>query len=137
MEYFFDDSLIYKKDLEKRRRALQRELVRIYPAMKGVEFEYVWSGILTFSFNMDQSVGVFGKNGNMYYGIGYAGHGVTLAYLFGKVIADIHAGRDSAWRGMPFYQNRLPSYLPPEPLRYVAVKSYMGYLRIRDAIRSR
>lgn len=136
-EYFFNDSLIYRKDLDKRRKALQRELVRIYPALKGVEFEFVWSGVMTFSLDMAQSVGVMGKNRNIYYGIGYAGHGVSLAFLFGKVIADIYVGRDNEWKRMPFYQNRLPPYLPPEPLKYVAVKSYMGYLRILDMIRSR
>jgi len=135
-EYFFNDSLIYTKDLNKRRKALQRELVRIYPALKGVEFEFVWSGVMTFSLDMAQSVGVMGKNRNIYYGIGYAGHGVSLAFLFGKVIADIYVGRDNEWKRMPFYQKRLPPYLPPEPLRYVAVKSYMGYLRILDMMRS-
>jgi len=134
-EYFFNDSLIYRKDLNKRRKALQRELVRIYPALKGVEFEFVWSGVMTFSLDMAQSVGVMGKNRNICYGIGYAGHGVSLAFLFGKVIADIYMGRDNEWKRMPFYQNRLPPYLPPEPLRYVAVKSYMGYLRILDKMR--
>jgi glycine/D-amino acid oxidase-like deaminating enzyme len=135
-EYFFNDSVIYRKDLSKRRKALQRELVRIYPALKGVEFEFVWSGVMTFSLDMAQSVGVMGKNRNIFYGIGYAGHGVSLAFLFGKVIADIYVGRDNEWKRMPFYQNRLPPYLPPEPLRYVAVKSYMGYLRMLDVMRS-
>jgi len=136
-EYFFNDSLTYRKNLNKRRRALRKELVRIYPALKDVEFEYVWSGVMTFSLDMSQSVGVTGRNGNIYYGIGYAGHGVSLAFLFGKVIADIYAGRDNEWKRMPFYQNNLPPYLPPEPLRYLAVKSYMGYLRLLDITRGK
>jgi glycine/D-amino acid oxidase-like deaminating enzyme len=136
-EYFFNDGLTYRKDLNKRRRALRKELVRIYPALKDVEFEYVWSGVMSFSLDMSQSVGVTGSNGNIYYGIGYAGHGVSLAFLFGKVIADTYAGRDNEWRQMPFYQNKLPRYLPPEPLRYLAVKSYMGYLRFLDMTRGR
>jgi glycine/D-amino acid oxidase-like deaminating enzyme len=136
-EYFFNDGLTYRKDLNKRRRALRKELVRIYPALKDVEFEYVWSGVMSFSLDMSQSVGVTGRNGNIYYGIGYAGHGISLAFLFGKVIADIYAGRDNEWRQMPFYQNKLPPYLPPEPLRYLAVKSYMGYLRFLDMTRGR
>ncbi|MBN1678287.1 MAG: FAD-dependent oxidoreductase [Candidatus Thermoplasmatota archaeon] len=134
-EYFFNDSLTYKKDLNKRRKALHRELVRIYPELKGVELEHIWTGALTYSFNMAQSVGVTGKNKNIYYGIGYSGHGVTLSFLFGKVIADIHAGEDDKWKRMPFYQNDLPPYTPPEPLRYIAVKSYMGYMRILDMMK--
>jgi gamma-glutamylputrescine oxidase len=136
-EYFFDDSITYKKDLDKRRKALKTELVRIYPALKDVEFEYVWSGVMSLSLDMSQSVGVTGKNKSIYYGLGYAGHGVSLAFLFGKVIADIISGRGDGWRQMPFYQNRLPPYLPPEPMRYLAVKTYMGYLRLRDLARGK
>jgi glycine/D-amino acid oxidase-like deaminating enzyme len=136
-EYFFNDGLTYKKDLNKRRRALRKELARVYPALKEVEFEYVWSGVMSFSLDMSQSVGVTGRNRNIYYGLGYAGHGVSLAFLFGKVIADIYAGRESEWKQMPFYQNKFPPYLPPEPLRYMAVKSYMAYLRLLDVGRGR
>jgi glycine/D-amino acid oxidase-like deaminating enzyme len=134
-EYFFNDSVTYKKSLDKRRKALKKELVRIYPSLKDVEFEYLWSGLMSFSLDMSQSVGVTGKNKNLYYGIGYAGHGVSLAFLFGKVIADMYAGRTDEWKRTPFYQNNLPSYLPPEPLRYVAVKTYMSYLRLLDFAR--
>ena len=30
-----------------------------------------------------------------------------------------------------------PPYLPPEPLRYLAIKTYMGYLRLLDLARGR
>ncbi len=132
-EYFFNDSLIYRKSLDGRRDALYRELVRIFPALKGVEFEHIWTGALTYSFDLAQSVGVTGRNRNIFYGMGYAGHGVTLAYLFGKVIADIRAGRDDRWRRMPFYQRNLPPYTPPEPLRYLAVKGTMAWMKVQDA----
>ncbi len=132
VEYFFNDGLTYKKALSHRAEALRRELVRIYPDLSGVEFDNVWSGPLTFSLDMSQSVGVAGRNRNVYYGAGYAGHGVTLAFLFGKVIADIHSGKLENWHVMPFFQNRMSSYLPPEPFRYMAVKSYIGYFRLVD-----
>lgn len=135
VEYFFNDGITYRKDLDRRRKALKKELVRVFPELKDVEFQYVWSGVMSFSLDMSQSVGVAGKNKNIYYGLGYAGHGVTLAFLFGKVIADILSGRGDEWKQMPFYQNRFPPYLPPEPLRYLAVKTYMGYLRFLDLAR--
>ena len=136
-EYYFNDGLAYRKNLNRRRLALKKELTRIYPSMKDIEFEYVWTGMITLSLDGAQSVGVIGDEGNLYYGIGYAGHGVTLSYLFGKVIADIFAGRDDEWKEMPFYKRRLPSYLPPEPMKYAAVKSYMSYLRFRDFAKRR
>jgi len=132
VEYFFNDGLVYRKNLSGRAKALQKELARIFPALAGVEFDYVWSGPLSFSLDMSQSVGVVGKDRNIFYGAGYAGHGVTLAFLFGKIVADTYAGKGSEWKAMPFYQSPLPSLLPPEPLKYLAVKSYIGYLRLAD-----
>jgi len=136
-EYFFNDSITYKKNLDKRRKALKKELVRLYPTLKDVELEHVWSGVMSFSLDMAQSVGVTGKDKNIYYGLAYAGHGVSPAFLFGKVIADILSGRGDEWKQMPFYQHRLPAYIPPEPLRYLAVKTFMGYLRFLDLARGR
>lgn len=131
-EYFFNESLIYKKSLEGRREALRRELVRIYPALKDVEIEHIWTGALGYSYDDTQSVGVTGRNKNLYYGIGYAGHGVTLSFLFGKAIADMHAGRGDAWMRMPFFQRNLPAYIPPEPFRYIAIKSRMASMKSHD-----
>ncbi|UCE91083.1 MAG: FAD-dependent oxidoreductase [Methanobacteriota archaeon] len=132
IEYFFNDGLDYTKSLEKRRRALRHELIRIYPGLKDVEFEYAWSGVISFSRDMSQSVGVTGRDGNILYGIGYAGHGVSLAFLFGRVIADIYAGHSDQWRKMPFFQRRMPSLFPPEPLRWLTIKGYGSYLRLKD-----
>ncbi len=134
VEYYFNDGLVYAKDLGKRKRALQRELVRIFPSLRDPEFEYAWSGAMSFSPDASQSVGAIGEDGNIFYGTSYAGHGVTLAFLFGKIIADIYAGKDGEWKALPFYQNPMSRFLPPEPLRYSLVKGYLGYLRFRDAV---
>ncbi len=131
-EYFFNESLIYKKSLEDRREALRRELVRIYPALGDVVMEHIWSGAIGYSYDTTQSVGVTGRDHNIYYGIGYAGHGATLSFLFGKVIADIHAGRGDAWNRMPYFQRKLPSYIPPEPFRWFAIKARMASMKSHD-----
>jgi len=132
VEYFFNDGLRYTKNLDKRRRALKRELVRIYPRLKDAEFEYAWTGIISFASDMSQSVGVTGEDSNIFYGIGYAGHGVSLAFLFGRVIADMYAGDGDKWKRMPFYQRGLPRHLPPEPLRYLVINGYERHLRLKD-----
>ena len=133
VEYFFNDSVVYNKDYGPRERALKKELMRIFPSLGEPEFEYVWSGALSFSPDTSQSVGVIGRDRNIFYGTSYTGHGVTLAFLFGKIIADMYAGKDGQWKAMPFYQNALPRYLPPEPFRYLFVKGYLKYLRFMDS----
>jgi len=131
-EYFFNEPMFYKKSLEIRREALRRELVRIYPGLKDVQMEHIWSGVLGYPYDNAQSVGVTGRKKNIYYGVGYAGHGVTLSFLFGKVIADMHLGRADAWKRMPFFQRNLPAYIPPEPFRYIAVKARMASMKSHD-----
>jgi len=135
-EYFYGDGLQYKKDLDLRRTALCKELVRVFPGLNGVKFEYLWTGPLSLTTDMSPSVGVTGEYGNIYYGLGYAGHGVCLAYLFGKVIADQYTGCGEKWKGMPFYKKPF-GYIPPEPFKYLVVKSYLSYLRFLDRWRNR
>ncbi len=132
VEYFFNNRLTYGKDINIRRRALLKELVRIYPKLKGIDFEYVWSGMLDVSFDEMQSVGVMGDNNNIYYGIGYLGHGVNCAFYFGKIIADLYAGKEKKWREMPFVNYKYPPVVVPEPLRYLGIKGYLKYLRATD-----
>jgi len=130
-EYFFNNGLVYRKNLNLRRPAFQKELARVYPELEGIDFNNIWTGLLDIPLDFEPSVGVIGKQRNVYYGLGYAGHGVCLAYLFGKIIADMHVGNSEQWKEMPFFQKRyIP--LPPEPLKYLSVKAYMALLRMQD-----
>ena len=69
------------------------------------------------------TMGVRGDHRNVYYALGYSGHGITLANLAGRVLCDIYSGDDARWRGLPFYQQRL-RYIPPEPLRWAGYQLY-------------
>ncbi len=55
--------------------------------------------------------------------LGYSGHGVALALLAGRVLADLYEGNHDAWRDLPFYQKRLLP-IPPEPLRWLGYQAY-------------
>jgi gamma-glutamylputrescine oxidase len=130
-DYFFNGATAYKGDLGAISDFLHRELVRIWPGLLDTPFEYVWDGPIAMTFDFNQSVGVTGKYGNVYYGFGYVGHGVTMSFLFGKIIADLIAGQGEKWKDMPFLNYRLP-YIPPEPLRWVGMQGYKTVLRIED-----
>ena len=131
VNYFFNNGVVNQDDVRMLKAFLQKELTRIYPKLSGIDFEYVWTGVIACSIDLTQSVGVMGAHKNIYYGLGYAGHGINLATLFGRIIADIYAGEERKWQGLPFLNhNFIP--LPPEPLKWVGVQSTIAYYKTVD-----
>jgi glycine/D-amino acid oxidase-like deaminating enzyme len=106
---------------------LQRELARIYPKLAGVEFAQSWEGVIDWSLDESPSVGCTGRQKNIFYGIGYSGHGVNLTSIFGRIIADLEAGREELWTYNPFVNNRL-YYVPNEPFRWLATQTGISLL---------
>ena len=82
-----------------------------------------WTGTLGITLRRNNLMGVRGEHRNVFYAVGYCGHGVTLANMAGKILTDIYSGDDEAWRGMPFYQ---PTYdrIPPEPFRWIGYQFF-------------
>jgi glycine/D-amino acid oxidase-like deaminating enzyme len=68
-------------------------------------------------------MGVRGAHKNVYYALGYSGHGVVLANLAGRVLTDLYAGNHDPWRDHVFYMNH-PGGIPPEPLRWLGYHAY-------------
>lgn len=111
---------------------LQRELVRIFPALSGVNFEIGWDGIVDWSLDESPSVGCTGKHKNIFYGLGYSGHGVNLTSVFGRIIADLEAGRDEPWKQYPFVNNHL-EYVPNEPFRWLGAQAGLAWYRLTES----
>ncbi len=105
---------------------LQRELVRVFPESAGVEFEVKWNGLIDYSLDASPSVGYSGRYNNIFYGLGYSGHGVNLSSVFGRIIADLEAGREAAWTRYPFFNAHL-YYVPNEPFRWLVAKAAIAW----------
>ena len=110
---------------------LQRELTRIFPGLVGVEFEVNWSGVVDWSLDASPSVGITGKHRNIFYGLGYSGHGVNLTSIFGRIIADLEAGRGAKWAQYPFVNANL-TYVPNEPFRWLAAEGSLAWYRLTE-----
>jgi gamma-glutamylputrescine oxidase len=108
---------------------LRRELIRLYPRLDGVEFELGWNGVVDWSLDESPSVGRTGRHNNIFYGLGYSGHGVNLSSVFGSIIADLEAGREGRWKDYPFVNASL-DYIPNEPLRWLAAQSGLAWYRM-------
>jgi glycine/D-amino acid oxidase-like deaminating enzyme len=110
---------------------LRRELARIYPRLSGIEFAQSWGGVIDWSLDASPSVGRTGRYGNTFYAIGYSGHGVNLTSVFGRIIADLEAGRDQPWKEFPFVNNRL-YYVANEPFRWLAAQGGIAFYRLTE-----
>ncbi len=116
--YLFNNRTRYPGGMSPRAQAsLQETLRRHFPG--GAELPVVqrWVGTLGMTFDRRPLIGVRGERRNIYYALGYSGHGVTLANLAGEILCDLYAGDDSRWRGLPFVQGHY-ARIPPEPLRW-------------------
>jgi gamma-glutamylputrescine oxidase len=111
---------------------LSAQLGKLFPNLAGVAFDRKWDGLVDMTLDWEPSVGVMGKHANIFYGIGYCGHGVNLTFMFGKVIADLVTGQSAKWKEFPFL-NRKPPYLPNEPFRWLGVEAELEYYRLTQA----
>ena len=98
-------------------RILREGMVSVYPQLRGVRVEFAWGGTLDFAFDIMPHAG---RMDGIYFSLGYAGHGVAMATLLGKKMAEaILTGRDEnpfagiAFPGAPLgmYSGR-PWFLP-------------------------
>jgi gamma-glutamylputrescine oxidase len=108
---------------ERHFQAIRRRLQQYFPKSEGLKIAWKWTGTLGITMSRVCSMGVRGEHRNVYYAVGYSGHGIVLANLAGKVLCDIYSGSDERWRDLPFYQKRLGG-IPPDPLRWVGYQVY-------------
>jgi glycine/D-amino acid oxidase-like deaminating enzyme len=104
----------------KARAALDNRLSRYFPGKRVEGAPHVWSGTLGVTMTRGCSIG---RKGSVYWGLGWSGHGVTLANLAGEVIADIYIGAGEKWADQPFFGAPL-GWIPPEPLRWAGYHIY-------------
>jgi glycine/D-amino acid oxidase-like deaminating enzyme len=105
---------------------MRLRLVSYLPRLEGVSITHRWSGPVALTLSRLPTMGVRGAHRNLYFALGYSGHGITLSNLAGKVLTDLYSGSDERWRGLPFYEQKL-RYVPSEPLRFLG---YHAYTRI-------
>jgi glycine/D-amino acid oxidase-like deaminating enzyme len=68
---------------------LRRGMMDVYPQLRDTKVEYVWGGTLDFAFDVMPHAG---KIDDMYFALGFAGHGVAAATWMGTKLAGIICG---------------------------------------------
>lgn len=70
--------------------AMLPRMRRIYPRLAGKRIDYAWGGKIGIVVNRVPLLGRIGPN--VFYAMGYSGHGVNMTHACGEIIADAVAG---------------------------------------------
>jgi len=98
------------------------DMRELFPATRKLAVEWRWGGPVDRTQHGFPWVGTLGKARNIHYGIGYGGNGVAPSNLIGRTLASVALERDDDHARSPLVSDP-PSYLPPEPFRFVAARA--------------
>jgi len=125
-----------ERDLNPRTFAdLERDVVRLFPTLKGIRFTHRWGGPVSVPIDMAPAIGFLGDP-RAVYSLGCVGHGVSMTHLNGRTIADLLQERKTDLTDVWFVNRKMIPW-PPEPLRLIASQAIRGYMRIEDALYER
>lgn len=122
--YQFGNRTAYQGDASASFRKMQETQTKYLPTARGLPVSHRWTGTLAISLKRNCSIGVL--RNRIFYGLGYSGHGVTLANLAGKVIVDIYGGNTEEVNQHEWY-NQDFAPIPLEPFRWIG---YHGFTRL-------
>jgi gamma-glutamylputrescine oxidase len=105
-------------------------MIQVFPQLHDTQIEYSWGGMLDITLNRAPD---FGRvQNNIYYLQGFSGHGMALAGLAGKLVAETIAGQAERFDLYTRLQHR------PFPggalLRTPALVLAMLWYRLRDLL---
>jgi gamma-glutamylputrescine oxidase len=106
---------------------VRRFMLEVYPQLGDVGIDYAWGGTLAITL---KRMPHFGRRGPVFWAQGYSGHGVAMANMGGKLIADAVAGdaeRFDLMASVP--QVRFPG---GRALRWPALVAGMLYYALLD-----
>lgn len=71
------------------KQKLARNMAAVFPSLADKRIEYFWGGTIDIPVNRLPDIG---RSGNVYHAQGFAGHGIVLANMAGKIIAEAIRG---------------------------------------------
>lgn len=110
-------------------RLLLARLEQYFPGV-GFRADHAWSGVLGVSRDWCTSVQYDDSTG-VGHAVGYAGNGVTTAYVAARSLVHHALGLDTAHARLPWVEHR-PRDWEPEPLRWLGIHSMYRLFRVAD-----
>jgi len=110
-------------------------LIGLFPALKGIRIEDRWGGPVSLAVEMAPIIGTQ-ERGRVLYSCACSGHGVALAHLNGKTLADLALGVRSDLTDVWFVNRTVVSW-PPSWVTYPACLLGRRALNLLDAYQER
>ncbi|MCE8019666.1 FAD-binding oxidoreductase [Halomonas sp. MCCC 1A11036] len=132
-----DKRLIYGGEVSydgREPRGLQQrmdaKIARLFPVLEGVRIDYRWGGDVAITLNRAPDFGRLGNN--VYYAQGYSGHGMALAGLAGKLMAEAIGGQSERFDAFAAIPHR--HFPGGERLRTPLLVLATAFYKLRDRL---
>jgi gamma-glutamylputrescine oxidase len=107
---------------------VRKYMLRTYPELRDTRIDYAWGGTLAVTMNRMPSFGRL--EGNAFYAQGYSGHGVPIATLAGKLIAEAVSGTAERFDVMASVPS--PAFPGGTLLRWPGLVAGMAWYAMKD-----
>ena len=111
-------------------RATRARMVRAFPQLADAKIEYAWGGLVDITMNRAPDFGRIAPN--VYYVQGFSGHGIALAGMSGRLIAEAIAGQ--AERFDMYSRINHHDFPGGKLLRMPALVLAMAWFRLKDLL---
>jgi len=109
---------------------VRRPMTQVFPQLEGIEITHAWGGTLGIAFNRMPHVARL--SGNVLSAAGFSGHGVAMATLAGKVMAEAVAGQAERFDIMAAVPS--PAFPGGASLRWPLMVLAMLWFSLRDKL---
>lgn len=110
---------------------MYKQMTARFPVLKGMTISHQWGGRIGLTLNCLPLIGKTGKDDNIYYAMGYNGHGMAWAQLTGKIISELVA-KDRSELTENSLINKYAFGIPSASLTYIVVKVLTYYYKLLD-----
>jgi len=75
---------------------LRNDLLRVFPQLQDVKVDYAWEGWMSYARHQMAQIGQVAPN--VWYGVGFGGHGVVPTTVAGEILAQAISGKSEDWK---------------------------------------
>lgn len=116
-------------------RALTHRLHQFFPSARDTPIAHTWSGVIGVTRDWCASVD-YDEPSGVGHAQGYAGHGVTSAYLATRTLADVIHRDDTTDAHLPWIGRQTRNW-EPEPIRWLGIHGMYRMFELADRIEER